>query len=60
MEITKENKKYVRNLARCRSSYKFYLSKEQIDLLLENRMVEIQNFLAELGIDWEDYSGKLE
>ena len=60
MEITKGTEKYIRNLARCRAGYRFYLSKEQVDLLLENTMVEIQSLLAELGIDWKDFSGRLE
>jgi len=72
MEITKEAEKYIRNLARCRTKYENYLSSKviilkygfplvyKVDLLLENTMVEIEGLLAELQINWKDYSGKLE
>jgi hypothetical protein len=52
--------KYIRNLARCRNSYEGEITQVEIYVLLENTMVEIQNLLAELGIDWKDYSGRLE
>jgi len=62
MEITisKEVEKYIRNLARCRHTYEGKLTQVEIYVLLENTMVEIQDLLAELEIDYEDYSGKLE
>jgi len=55
MKLTKDCEKAIRNLARCRAVYGKTTNREEEQCLLENTMAEIQDLLAEIGIDWHDY-----